>query len=170
MDKKTKTILGIDPGFGRMGYAVIDQLGDKQTIREMGCLETDKETPYHKRLHQMGTNLTKIIQKNKPDGIAIERVFFAKNQKTALKIAEIRGLIIYISEEAGLTIHEFTPLEVKIAVCGYGRADKKQVGSMVKSIIKLEELPKYDDTTDAIAVAITAFAHRAYKNLNGSTR
>lgn len=168
MTKKTKTILGIDPGFGRMGYAVVEQNGSNQTIREMGCIETDKETLYHKRLHQMGKNIAKIIQKNKPDSIALEKIFFSKNQKTALKIAEVRGLIIYISEEAKIPIYEFTPLEVKIAICGYGRADKKQVESMVKSLIKLESLPKYDDTTDAIAIAITAFAHTINFNASAS--
>ncbi|MEK7647343.1 MAG: crossover junction endodeoxyribonuclease RuvC [Patescibacteria group bacterium] len=152
-------ILGIDPGFGRLGYSVISRDGNNYAVECMGCLETYSDTEYEQRLLSIGTDVEKIIFEKKPDIVALEKIYFTKNQKTALKVAEARGIIIYLATQNKIPLMEFTPLEVKTAVCGYGKADKKQVQTMVKMLLKLKEMPKYDDTTDALAIALTAFAY-----------
>lgn len=152
-------ILGIDPGFGRLGYSVIAREGNNYAVECMGCLETHSGTAYEKRLLSVGSDIEKIISEKKPDIIALEKIYFTKNQTTALKVAEARGIIIFLAARENIPLMEFTPLEVKAAVCGYGKADKKQVQTMVKMLLKLNEMPKYDDTTDALAIALTAFAY-----------
>lgn len=161
-NKKTNAdkILGIDPGFGRMGWAIVRRDKNNYFAEEIGCLETKSKTPYQERIRQIGEGIEKIISKHRPEIMAIEKLFFAANQKTALRVSEARGVAVYLASVAKIPILEYTPLEIKVAVCGYGRADKKQIQNMVKILLKLKTVPKHDDATDALAAALTAFSHQ----------
>lgn len=150
-------ILGIDPGFNRLGYALLQKNGSGFDVLEASLIETKSGEDYQDRILAIGESLEKIIKKYKPDILAVEKLFFTANQKTALKVAEIKGIVLYLAATRGIATREFTPLEVKLAVCGYGKADKKQVRDMLKLILKNVCLPKNDDACDAIAVALTAF-------------
>lgn len=161
MLKQTK-ILGIDPGFARIGYGFIKKDKDKLETIDFGCIETDKKLEFSERLFQLHNELEKIIKKNKPDIIAIEKLFFFKNLKTAIDVAQARGVIMLTAKQAKTQIQEYTPLEVKQAVTGYGRADKTQVAKMVELVLKLKKMPKLDDTVDALAIAITASQTRKF--------
>ncbi len=148
-------ILGIDPGFGRLGYALIE--ADKKNCRviDCSCVETSPKLKYEKRLLIIAEKIKKIIAEEKPEVVAFEKIFFAKNQKTALQIAEVRGILIYLAAAAEIPYCEYTPLEIKMALTGYGKATKEQVQKMLKILLKLESLPKLDDATDALATALT---------------
>ena len=148
-------ILGIDPGFSRLGYAILET--DKKSFRviDCDCFETKPKSDYGKRLLLVADKVKKLISKHKPDVMAIERVFFAKNQKTALQIAEVRGILLYLAASSKIPAYEHTPLEVKMALCGYGKATKEQVQKMLKTILKAPSLPKSDDATDALAIGLT---------------
>ncbi len=145
----SKKILGIDPGYGRMGYAVLDS----GKLIEAGCFETSKETPYEERLRSAAGHFKKLMDAHQPDVLALEKLFINTNQKTATRVAEIRGILLYLAGNA--LLYEFTPPEIKLAVCGYGRADKKQVAKMVKLLFKTDDSLN-DDALDAIAIAFTA--------------
>jgi len=145
------TILGIDPGFARMGCAVLE----KGKIIYSTCLTSDKNLSQEKRLLSLGKKVEEIIKKYNPDVLAIEKIFFGKNQKTALQISEVRGMIFYLAASKKIPIKEFTPLQVKISLTGYGRAEKQQVQKMVQVILKTKEMSKQDDEIDAIAIALT---------------
>lgn len=153
-------ILGIDPGYGRTGYGVIGVDGAKTSYIAAGCIETSKDAALEQRLLHIYDDLERIIQSERPDALALEKLFFAKNAKTALRVAETRGIILLLSIKKGLALREFTPLEVKMAVCGYGRAEKSQVQYMVAKILNIPSAPKPDDAADALAIAITAAAYR----------
>ncbi|MEK7596036.1 MAG: crossover junction endodeoxyribonuclease RuvC [Patescibacteria group bacterium] len=153
-------ILGIDPGFGRMGWAIVRREKNNYFTEEAGCFETNSKTPYQERIRQIGEGIEKIIAKHRPETMAIEKLFFTANQKTAIRVAEARGVAVYLAAAAGIPVLEYTPLEIKAAVCGYGKADKKQIQNMVKMLLKLKIMPKHDDATDALAVALTAFSHQ----------
>lgn len=152
-------ILGIDPGFERLGCAVLKKTPNKEELIYSTCLISDKKLPHEKRLLFLGEKLEEIIKKHKPDILAIEKIFFAKNQKTAIKVSEAKGMILYAAAQEKIPVIEFNPLEIKIAMTGYGRADKKQVQEMAMKILNIKKIPKYDDETDAIAVCLTASAH-----------
>jgi len=154
-DKKTKTILGIDPGYARAGWSILESSGQNLKLIDFGCLETTKETEHAILLKFLYTELGKIIKKYKPEILAIESLFFFKNLKTAIKVAEARGVILITAIDGNLKIEEFTPLQIKQALVGYGRAEKKQIQQMVKVILNLDKIPEPDDAADAIAVAIT---------------
>lgn len=151
-------IFGIDPGFDRMGCAVLqkDKTGEK--IVYSTCLVSDRKLPYPKRLLFLGKELEKIFLKHKPDVVAVEKIFFTQNQKTALQISEVRGIILYLASLKNIPIIEFTPLQVKMALTGYGKAEKKQVQKMVEKILNLNKdgKKKLDDEIDAMAMALTA--------------
>lgn len=149
-------ILGIDPGFGRMGYGVISHGSAEPSCVASGCIETAKELNSQKRLYIMNSELEGIIEKVRPHTVAIEKLFFAKNAKTALGVAEMRGIILLLAEKKQIPIREFTPLEIKVAITGYGKATKHQVQYMVQKLLHLQTLPKSDDAADALAIAITA--------------
>jgi crossover junction endodeoxyribonuclease RuvC len=154
-------ILGIDPGFARVGWATMDAQSSKYNLQNYGCIETSKDTPSDERLVDVYKQVCKLIKKYEPDALAIEELFFTNNAKTAFKVGEARGVIILSGAIQDIPIFSYTPLQVKIAVTGYGNADKPQVGRMLKAILKLREMPKLDDTVDAIAVALThAFTKR----------
>lgn len=146
-------ILGIDPGYARLGYGVIKNENNCQEALAFGCLETKKDTSPEKRLLFLSQELEKIIKKFHPEKIVVEKLFFLKNSKTALGVGEARGIILLSAAEAKVPVLEVTPLQVKSALTGYGLADKKQVQTMVKNIFKLKEIPKPDDAADALAIA-----------------
>jgi len=147
-------ILGIDPGTATTGFGVLESKQNKLKVLDVGCIETDKNLDMPERLNSIAKELKKIIKKYKPQVMAVEELFFFKNQKTVITVAQARGVIIFIGKNQGLEICEYTPLQVKQAVVGYGRAEKKQVQQMVKSILGLKEIPKPDDAADALAVAV----------------
>lgn len=150
-------ILGIDPGTARLGWGVVSA----ETMVAYGCLETKVGRPEEERLSLLFTRLTKIIKKFKPDCLALEQLFFFKNQKTVISVAQARGVVLLAAARQKLPIFSYTPLQIKIALTGYGRADKNQVQQMVKAILKLSSIPRPDDAADALAVAIThSFSHK----------
>jgi crossover junction endodeoxyribonuclease RuvC len=151
-----KVILGVDPGYGRVGYGIVQQHNNDITCKTVGCIETSKEDASAQRLYTIYTTLQHIIKTEKPHVLAIEQLFFAKNTKTALRVAETRGLLLLLSVEHAIQLVEFTPLQVKMATCGYGRAEKAQVQAMVTRILKLSVVPYPDDAADALAIALTA--------------
>ncbi len=147
-------VLGIDPGFGRVGYGVIDYTKNQYKVIEYGCISTEPNSDFPKRLKKIEQDLTEIIGKYKIDASSIEELYFNNNSKTAIKVAEARGVILNTLETNHIPIFEYTPLQAKLAIVGYGRADKQQVKTMVKRFLNLESMPKLDDTTDALAIAI----------------
>lgn len=137
-----------------VGYAILDVIGNKMNIVEYGAITTDAGVPFDERLHIIFTELNVLINKYKPDDMAIEELFFNKNVKTAIMVGHARGVEILSAVNNGLSVYEYTPLQIKEAVVGYGRAEKVQIQKMVKMILNLDEIPKPDDVADAIAVAI----------------
>lgn len=153
-------ILGIDPGYERLGIAVLSKENDnqKEIVLFSECFKTEKKLPHHKRLFLIGKEINSVIKKYSPEKLAIETLFFNSNQMTAMKVAEARGVILYEASRSGLNIFEYTPLQIKIAVTGYGRSDKKQMIDMLNKLILIKKPIKHDDEYDAIASAITCFA------------
>jgi len=147
-------ILGIDPGTATTGFGVLESSGGKLSVIDHGCIFTDSKLEMPERLDLIGENLKKIISKYKPHAIAVEELFFFKNAKTVISVGQARGVILYIGKNMKLKVYEYTPLQVKQAVVGYGRAEKKQMQNMVKMVLGLESIPKPDDAADALAVAI----------------
>lgn len=149
-------ILGIDPGIGRMGWSIIEKVGTSQfVVRGYGCVETQPNSDIPGRLYAIYDEVCRIIDEYKPDTMAIEDLFFAKNAKTAFSVGQARGVILLAGSQKNLAISVYTPLQVKSAVAGYGKAEKKQVGQMVKLLLHLKEIPKPDDIADALAIALT---------------
>jgi crossover junction endodeoxyribonuclease RuvC len=146
-------ILGIDPGIGRMGYAIIHHNNGVSVLSECGCITTPANTPEPGRLLEIKKDLDVIIKKWKPEILCIESLYFAANSKTAMSVGQARGVAIVTAAEHGLDIIEITPLQVKIAVTGYGKAEKSQVQKMLLSLLKLNKIPKPDDAADAAAIA-----------------
>ncbi|MGP1494115.1 MAG: crossover junction endodeoxyribonuclease RuvC [Streptobacillus sp.] len=147
-------VLGIDPGTAIVGYSIIDYKNNKIQLIDYGCIYTNKEDSLSLRLEQVYLRVESLINLYKPDHMAIEELFFFKNQKTIISVAQSRGVIILKAQLSGLDIYNYTPLQVKTGITGYGRANKKQVQEMTKIILKLSEIPKPDDAADAIAIAI----------------
>jgi len=147
-------ILGIDPGYGRMGYAVLSYENTKMTLIEAGCIETSKEDEHAARLSEIASRIRNLFDKYQPEKLGIEKLFFSKNQTTAIAVAESRGVVLAITGAFNIPVFEFNPKQVKLAVTGYGNAEKKQVQEMVKRILNLKEVPRPDDAADAVAVAI----------------
>ena len=154
-------ILGIDPGFARCGWGVLKVQNSEFRMQNYGCVETSKDSDPQERLVLVYKQAFALIKKYKPDALAIEELFFTNNAKTAFKVGEARGVIILAGAIQKIPVFSYTPLQVKVAVTGYGSADKGQVGRMIKAILRLKDTPKLDDTTDAIAVALThAFTNK----------
>lgn len=147
-------ILGVDPGFGRLGYGIIEYRNNKYRAVEYGCITTPAKERLSLRLKKIDEDLKEILSRYKIDAAAVETLYFNTNIRTGIQVAEARGVILCALENAGVEVNEYTPLQVKQALVGYGRADKKQVMAMVKEMLKLEKMPKLDDTTDALAIAI----------------
>lgn len=148
-------VLGIDPGIGRLGWGIVDVNGGKLKAEHYGCIETEPNSDTSERLLLISSELSRIFKKYKPDVMAIEELFFGANSKTALVVGQARGVVFLVSAQNKIPISVYTPLQVKMALTGYGRADKNQISQMVKIVLKLEKIPKLDDTSDALAVAVS---------------
>ncbi len=160
-------ILGIDPGYAIMGYGVLDYNGNRFKTVGYGSVETEAGLPMPERLKLLYDGLTEIIQKYEPDEVSIEELFFNRNVTTAIGVGEARGVAMLACVEGGLVVSEYTPMQIKQALVGYGKAEKVQVQMMVKTILNLPEVPKPDDTADAVAAAI---CHAHSRNARGLGR
>ena len=147
-------ILGIDPGFAITGYGVLEYCGNKFRLIDVGAITTDAGLELSDRLLILNTGLDALISKYKPDSMAVEELFFNTNVKTAIKVGHGRGVALLSAAKAGVKVYEYTPLQVKQSVVGYGRAKKEQVQQMVKVLLNLDKIPKPDDAADALAIAI----------------
>ena len=147
-------ILGIDPGYAIVGYGVLEYNGNKFKVIEYGAITTDASMDMFDRFKSIYDDINEVIERTKPDFMAIEELFFNSNQKTAINVAQARGVLLLAALNHGVEIFEYTPLQVKQALTGYGRADKNQIQHMVKSLLCLESIPKPDDVADALAIAI----------------
>ena len=147
-------ILGIDPGMAIVGYGMIGIENNNIELLTSGSIQTDKKLDDSKRLLEIYNDLSKIVEKYRPDCASVEQLFFFKNQKTIIPVAEARGVILTVLEKYNIPTFSYTPMEVKQVLTGYGRADKKEVEQMVKLTLNNQQLPKLDDTVDAIAIAI----------------
>jgi crossover junction endodeoxyribonuclease RuvC len=148
-------ILGIDPGTGILGFGVIDVDGPKMRLVDAGVIRTPVKEDDAVRLHTIYEELTDIIVASKPIWMSVEKLFFMRNVTTAMTVAQARGVVLLCGQQAGLRLAEYTPMEIKQAVTGYGRADKKQIQEMVRVILQLDTVPQPDDCADALAAAIT---------------
>jgi crossover junction endodeoxyribonuclease RuvC len=148
-------ILGIDPGTATTGFGVIDVEGQKLKFVDAGVIKTPAGEAMEKRLATIYDELHQLITEHKPAVVAIELLYFASNVTTAFSVGQSRGVVMLCAAQAGLPIAEYTPLQVKQAVTGYGKAEKKQIQEMVKTLLKLNSIPKPDDAADALAIAIT---------------
>ncbi|SFK69379.1 Holliday junction endonuclease RuvC [Paenibacillus sp. 1_12] len=153
-------VMGIDPGIAIVGFGVIDKQGSRLVPVQYGCIQTEAHTDGALRLKTVYDSMVQLIDKYKPDAIAIEKLFFNRNVTTAMAVSQARGVLILAAVQQGLSIGEYTPLQVKQAVVGYGKAEKKQVQEMVKLFLHLSAVPKPDDVADALAIAI-CHAHSA---------
>jgi crossover junction endodeoxyribonuclease RuvC len=161
--KQPVTILGIDPGTALVGWAIVrDNQGKAETLA-YGHISTSPTLPLAARLAEIARDLRSVVALHHPDEVAVEELFFFKNQTTVMAVSQARGAIILTLEELGVKIFEYTPLQVKQALTGYGRADKQQVQLMVKNILGLKEIPKPDDTADALAIAL---CHQHSRKMN----
>ena len=152
-------ILGIDPGSESTGYAIIESDGSHHTSVLFGAIKTRPRRPFHERLLKIYTDLTDILSREKAQVMAIEEIFYAANVQSALRLGHARGVALLVAAQQGLRVFEYSPLEIKSAIVGYGRAEKSQVQGMVRFLLKLPEIPTPDDAADALAVAI-CHAHR----------
>lgn len=148
-------IIGIDPGTGILGFGVIDYENGKSVMVDAGVIRTPAHTPLDERLMEIYDGLTEIIMETKPTVMSIEKLFFAQNVTTAMSVSHARGVAMLAGKKAGLSIAEYSPLQIKQTLTGYGKADKKQVQEMVRIQLGLREIPKPDDCADALAAAIT---------------
>lgn len=154
-------ILGIDPGFDRLGVCILDKEGSKETLIFSTCITTSKKDTFEKRLLAAGSELEKIITTYKPDELAIETLFFTNNQKTIITVAEVRGICIYLAHKHGAVLFEYSPPQIKLAIAGHGKATKDDIAVMVPKILKQPLLINtLDDEIDAIAIALTHSANR----------
>ncbi|MNO38173.1 Crossover junction endodeoxyribonuclease RuvC [compost metagenome] len=147
-------ILGIDPGIAIVGFGFIDKQGSKCVPVQYGCIQTEAHTPEEERLLHVYEGIVQLIDKYKPDAVALEKLFFNRNVTTAMTVSQARGVMVLAATQKGLPIAEYTPMQVKQAVVGYGKAEKKQVQEMTRMFLKLQAIPKPDDVADALAVAI----------------
>lgn len=147
-------VLGIDPGYAILGYGIVDIKGSRLTPVRYGVITTDKDMDMPLRLKHLYARLMEIIEESEPDVSAIEELFFNSNAKTAILVGQARGAAILACINSGLEVYEYTPLQIKQALVGYGRAEKEQVQYMVKTLLNLDEVPKPDDAADAVAAAI----------------
>lgn len=161
--KNSICVVGIDPGYARLGIAVVDnrEHGGKKILLYSGCVETSKNTAHEIRLYEIARAFSSVVETYQPDLLSIEKIFLNTNQKTAISVAESRGVILSEAARYGIRVSEYTPLQIKIAMTGYGRSDKAQVRDMVSRFIAIDDSPKkrLDDEYDAIAAALTCLAH-----------
>ncbi len=155
-------VLAIDPGFERIGIALLDK-AHKPVLVHSECFKTKSTLPFPERLLLLGTKIKNLIKEFSPDVMAVEKLYFEKNKKTALGVAEARGVIVYEGVRATLPLYNYTPLEVKVAVTGYGKATKSQVISMVPKLVVTQKSITSDDEMDAIAIGITCLARERFR-------
>lgn len=148
-------VLGIDPGYAIVGWGVIDFDGTTYRPKAFGAITTDAHTNFNLRLEKIYDDMITILKNAKPDALAIEKLFFTTNVTTAILVAQARGVILLAAQQCGVKVYEYTPLQVKVAVTGYGKAKKPQVMEMTRRLLHLKDVPKPDDTADALAIAIT---------------
>lgn len=148
-------ILGIDPGYAIVGFGVLEYNSGKFTAVDYGAITTSSDMDFNRRLKVIYDDMTEIITTYKPDEMGIEKLFFNTNEKTAIDVAQARGVTLLPAIIRNIPIYEYTPLQVKCSIVGYGRAEKKQVQEMTKTMLHLKSIPKPDDTADAVAIAIT---------------
>ncbi|MGG1877477.1 crossover junction endodeoxyribonuclease RuvC [Paenibacillus cisolokensis] len=147
-------ILGIDPGLAIVGFGLVDKVGSKVTPVQYGSIQTEAHTPEEERLQLIYEGMLQLIEKYEPEAVAFEKLFFNRNVTTAMVVSQARGVLILAAVQKGLPVAEYTPMQVKQAIVGYGKAEKKQVQEMVRMFLKLQSVPKPDDVADALAVAI----------------
>ena len=151
-------VLAIDPGYGRCGVAVMEKTPYGEKLLYSSCIETGKDDPFMERLAAVTDACVRLLQEHTPDCMALEKLYFTKNQKTAMHVAEVRGALLQVAAERDLPVFEYGPGEIKSAVAGSGRADKKQMAAMLHLLIKIERSIQYDDEYDAIAIGVTHIA------------
>jgi crossover junction endodeoxyribonuclease RuvC len=152
-------ILGIDPGTATTGFGIINHTKTQPELVDFGVIATDKKLSDAERLEILAGDLKEIIKKFKPEAIGVEKLFLTNNQKTVMTVSQARGVVLLVAQQHKLPIFEFTPLQVKSFICGYGKADKKQVQYVVQKTFKLKSVPKPDDAADALAIALCAGHH-----------
>jgi len=152
-------VLAIDPGYGRCGMALIEKTGGPDVLVYSTCIETAKEKGFEERLGEVVRECARLIEEYKPDAMAMEKLFFSNNQKTAMRVAEVRGALISAAQQHKLPLFEYTPGQVKNAAAGWGGADKKQIATMLHALMKIDRPIQHDDEYDAIAIGVTHFAY-----------
>lgn len=157
-------IVGIDPGTAIVGYGIIECINNNYKLLDYGCIYTDKNKEMSKRLDEIYNGIELIFKTYKPDYVAVEELFFFKNNKTVISVGQARGVILLCAEKNGIKLGEYTPLQVKMGITGYGKSTKSQVQEMVRIVLKLKEIPKPDDAADALAIAVTH--SNSIKNFN----
>lgn len=166
LTKKTKAniVLGIDPGYDRLGIAIVKKEGSqKEQLIYSTCFETDRKEEIYERFAKIGDYISSLMKKYKPDQVAIESLFIAKNQKTAMRVAETRGIIIYEAVKRMIPVFEYTPLQIKSAITGDGTSDKTRIIKMIHLLINMGKTKTVDDEYDAVAVALTHFARKKFQ-------
>lgn len=163
-------VLGIDCGTERTGYGVIESDGRIHTLISAGVIRTNTKSPFESRLRAISRELREVIVRHEPGAAAVEEVFYSTNVKTALKLAHVRGVALLAISEAGLELGEYSPLEVKTSVVGYGRAEKRQVQLMVRSLLRLDSAIESEDACDALAVAMCHATHATIRSRLETTR
>ncbi|MCS7065383.1 MAG: crossover junction endodeoxyribonuclease RuvC [Fimbriimonadales bacterium] len=163
-------ILGVDPGTATMGYGILEKVGNRYRALAYGILETPKTMPAPERLRQLHEGLNALIEQFQPDVLVTERLLFSANRRTAIQVARAIGVVLLAAAQHRLPWHEYTPMQVKQAVTGYGSADKQQVQQMVRRLLALPEIPKPDDAADALALCICHAHHESLMRLAGGTR
>lgn len=152
-------VLAVDPGYDRLGVAVMEKENSQEKLLFSTCIQTDKRSTLPERIGELGAKLDGLMEEHRPNQVAIETLFFNKNQKTAIAVAEARGVVIYLARKHGAEVKEFGPAEVKVATTGHGQSDKRAVFDMLQRLIPDIPTKALDDEYDAIAVAVTALAH-----------
>ena len=159
MQHKPFRVLAFDPGFERLGVAVLERQGGKEVLLYSACVRTSAALSFDRRLLNLGATVTNIIDEWQPSVVALESLYFENNAKTAMNVAAVRGMLIYLGASHDCSVFEYTPLQVKVAVTGYGKSDKSAVARMVSRLIRLPTRKRLDDELDAIAIGLTCLAH-----------
>ena len=162
-------ILGIDPGYAIVGFGVLDYKNNHFSVLDYGAITPDAGTPFNERLEIIFDRLAALIDRWRPDAMSVEKVFYNSNAKTVIDVSQARGVIMLAAQKGRVPVFEYTPLQVKQSVVGYGRADKKQVQEMIRRILSLETVPKPDDTADALAMAV-CHGHTGASMMSGAMR
>ena len=154
MQTKKRRIFGVDPGFGIVGYGVIDVYGQSENLVTYGAIRTSAHDAIPKRIEKIYDELSKLLTEYTPDEAAVEELYFFRNVTTAISVGEARGVILLALEKFGIDIYEYTPMEVKLSVTSYGKATKRQVQEMVRVMLNMDDIPRPDDAADALAIAL----------------